>query len=101
MDVTQLDGHKVCLLVLIKPENFPCKGNHKTVSNVLHCQSVSYVASMRTAPDTLTGVATVRWVTLLYTHMMVKVGMKSVKGRISSTKLNRPPKAPFQPPKVL
>jgi hypothetical protein len=34
-------------------------------------------------------------------QIIVKVGIKSVPGKISSTKLKIPPKAPFHPPKVL
>lgn len=33
-------------------------------------------------------------------QVIVKEGIKSIPGRISSTKLNTPPKAPFHPPKV-
>ncbi len=33
-------------------------------------------------------------------HMMVKVGMKSSPGMISSKKLKMPPKIPFDPPNM-
>ena len=38
---------------------------------------------------------------LCNSHMMVKLGMKSVPGNISSIKLPKPPKAPFHPPKLI
>ncbi len=34
-------------------------------------------------------------------HMIVNVGIKSNPGKISSTKLNTPPKIPFLPPNIL
>jgi hypothetical protein len=38
---------------------------------------------------------------LVMKYMMVKVGMKSKPGRISSRKLNIPPSIPLVPPKLL
>ncbi len=49
----------------------------------------------------LTNTAVLAVFFLVMKYMMVKVGMKSKPGRISSRKLNIPPSIPLVPPKLL